>query len=518
MTTTTTITAEEVGDDDDDEGPGCRAPFTQPHQDRDHKKLRVCRTLQQWAAIGVEKLYDALDARDGGRFANATSLACAAEKLLRLVTDRLPPSFDDGASYRHQTLGPELAAFDLVGGQTSGGEADNATTDLLIGTRTVRSFRRAADAPANTNHTLIATYIVARVLERSLSEISTERAQEGVVELLWPVAGAISAFDKTGLPGDSLCAMADQQTNLQAFDATRALPCLGPLDFATVADHFDRCHEFPSSRLRRYDNLQATSCCSTIVLMADITDKGNGTRFEPRRESLGYVAHYRSRCTFEAIFAAENSTLGNSTAPNNSTSAGNSTLPNNLVFDPHIETDLVARIAAIDLCLDVLATTSIDTNVTASNSTGNGTTGGNTTVAGFAGGLAVWWRAPREGIPITLAPGESRCVGGERPGEQCSVASECGDGRTCRLKPGTTQAFCYDRFAWSESEPCIYANELTECPYGYCYGAVDGHDGGAYPLLHTYRKNRCDSQNAVIVECPPDIMAWFDYPTLDSVQ
>jgi hypothetical protein len=477
-------------DDDDDggAGPGCQAPLQREHEDK-HKKQRICRTIQQWAAIGVEKLFDALDAFDDGRYSNATSLACAAEKLLRLVTARLPPLFDDGSSYRHQVFPAALAAFDILG---SGNSTNNNTdtNDLVIGTRTVRSFRRAAGASGN--HVLIATYIAARVLERSPDEIDTEKAQHGITQLLWPVSGAIAPFDKTSLPPQSLCAQADQTTNLVQFDSTRALPCLGPLDFAAVADEFSRCRSFPSQRIRRYDDLSPAGCCSTIVLMANIEDKGNGTRFEPRHESLGYVAHFDSSCTFEGLTA-------------NGTNSTN----------PLIEVELVARVAANDLCLDVVSVAMPD--VAPSNTTNDNTTTNATTLAD--GEAVRGWRAPREGIPITLAPGDSVCVGGERAGAQCSVESECGGGRTCRIKPGTKQAFCYDRYAWSESEPCIHAGDLTECPYGYCYGAADGHDGGAYPLLYAYRQDNCERQRPGPYEfCTPAVRNWFLHPNLDSVQ
>jgi hypothetical protein len=503
--------------DDDDHGHGgCVAPSTEPH-DRDHKQRRqqrTCRTLQAWAAIGVDKLYAAFDAFDAGNFTNATSYACVAEKLLRLVTARLPPVFDDGASYRHQVLPEKLAAFDMLSGSTSNATANNDTNDLLIGTRTVRSFRRAADA-STPNHTLIATYILARVLERSIDEAATEQAEGGTTELLWPLSGSLAPFDKTALPPQALCAVADQPTNLAPFQTSRILPCLGPLDFAAVADEFARCRSFPSSRIRRYDDLSAASCCSTVVLIADIDDKATGTRIEPRRESLGYVAHFRSPCTFEAIIAAAaNASNTTTTSPPPSNSTANST-----TFDPQIEAELVARVAASDLCIDVPSVSMPDVSPSSNASNATSANGGNTTTSGF-GGVARGWRPPREGVPITLAPGESRCVGGERAGGQCSMESECGVGRTCRVKPGSQRAFCYDRFAWSDDEPCIYADDATECPYGYCYGAADGHDGGAYPLLYAYREQNCgDRVRALDHEaCPPEVINWFEHPKLDSVQ
>jgi len=177
--------------------------------------------------------------------------------------------------------------------------------------------------------------------------------------------------------------------------------------------------------------------------------------------------------------------------------------------------------------MDVVATTTMDqfTPPTTDNSTmDNNTTttpSSNGTITTSNIGAAVtntWWRPPRDGLPMTLAPGESRCVGGERAGDVCSLASECGAGRTCRVKPGSDAAYCYDTFAWAESEPCIYAGKLTECPYGYCYGAADGHDGGTYPLLHVFRSKRCDAENAVIADCPDEVMNWFDHPTIDSIQ
>jgi len=609
---------EQADDDDDDNGRGCSPPSTNEHDHKHKKQQRVCRTLQAWAAIGIDKLYAGLDAFDARNFTNATSYACVAEKLLSLVTSRLPPVFDDGSSYRHQVLPAKLAAFDMLsGGGSSNATSNNDTNDLLVGMRTIRSFRRAADAPPGTNHSLIATYVLARVLERSIDETTTEEAQGGITQLLWPVSGSLSRFDKSALPPQTLCAQADQPTNLDAFDAARTLPCLGALDFGAVADEFKRCKSFPSSRIRRYDDLSAASCCSTIVLMADIDDKANGTRFEPRHESLGYVAHYRSSCTFEGITSANNSTsqptnngttpssnfvcpsntgaatlngtcaartvtgglclsatqcevfvfnstlnqtsqviCGNSSCstsvsapcscvvsptcllddpassnvdttvcvPSNTTSSTNSSsggsAPSNSVVDPQIEAHVVSRVAAPDLCLDVESVSMPDVPpANNNNSTGNSTTG-NTTTFAFGAAATRGWQPPREGVPITLAPGESRCVGGERAGAQCSLESECGAGRTCRIKPGTKLAFCYDRYAWSESEPCIYAGELTECPYGYCYGAADGHDGGAYPLLYAFREGNCGAPERAGAhdDCPAEVMRWFEHPNRDSVQ
>jgi hypothetical protein len=473
-------------DDDDDNDGGCHAPDTAPHAEK-HRESRVCHTLQQWSAIGIDKLYSAYDAFDAGNFTNATSLACVAELVLRLVTERLPPTFDDGASYRHRVFPAKLAAFDMLG-------LNNDTNDLIVGTRTVRSFRRAPDA-AGKNHTLIATYIVARVLQRSIDEADAEQQLGGTTQLLWPLAGVIAPFDRTGLPPKSVCSVNGAASNLGANDSAALLPNISVLhDFAAVSDEFKRCSSFPDHRLRRYDSLLPGGCCSTVVLMTDIDDHANGTRIEPRRESLGYVAHYQSKLVFEDV---------------NASSA-----------DPLIEKFLIARVAAPDLCNDVASVSMPDVPPSTGNSSFNSTSfGGRVALAGTVGS-STHWRAPREGLPITLPPGESRCVGGEKPGAVCSMQSECGKGRTCKVKPGAAApitAYCYDRFGWQEDEPCVFDGELTECPYGYCYGAADGHEGGAYPLLYYYQS--CyDPLTNDADECDEEMVNWFKYPALDSIQ
>jgi hypothetical protein len=485
-------------DDDDDNGSGvggCPAPDAVPHAEK-HRDSRVCRTLQQWAAIGLDKLYSAYDAYDAGNYTNATSFACVAELVLRLVVDRLPPSFDDGASYRHVVFPAKLAAFNMLG---IGNSSD--TNDLIVGTRTVRSFRRDAGS-SNSNHTLIATYIVARVLERSVDEADTERQLGGITELLWPVAGFLASFDKTGLSPKTICSINGVQSNLGSNDSAALLPNLDVHhDVGAVSDDFLRCSSFPGSRTRRYDNLLPSSCCSTIVLMTDIDDRATGKRVEPRRESLGYIAHYRSSLVFENTNASS--------------------------VDPLIEKFLVARVAAPDLCNDVASVSSLDVPPPPSNSSTNSSSF-NTTSFGDRVSLVSGnhWRPPREGLPITLPPGESRCIGGEKAGTVCSMQSECGKGRTCKAKPGThpSASYCYDRFGWQESEPCVFEGELTECPYGYCYGAADGHDGGVYPLLYQYgqcfdpNNDSLEENTDDLDECSEEVLKWYEHPALDSIQ
>ncbi len=125
--------------------------------------------------------------------------------------------------------------------------------------------------------------------------------------------------------------------------------------------------------------------------------------------------------------------------------------------------------------------------------------------------------AEEKGVPLTLAPGESQCVGGERHGARCTMPNECGDGWACRRKPFTahTLAFCYDGDTWDEERTCAFADSDEECPFGECFGAINGNDGGAYPFFYFFAENNCSiaaaaESNAV---CRDEHVArWFNYP------
>jgi len=448
--------------------------------DSERSDHRVCHTLRRWAAIGIDKLGKAHDSDQAGDAVSTTTYACAAEQMLGMVNDRFRSPFVDSlragkVSFRHQTYAGTNVAFSL--------EGDPNVTDLTFTTRTTRSFRRwhsDNDADDTVSHTLVGTFLSVGAATLSADEQQLEATTHGTVQLLWPVAGIIEPFDNSALPPQSVCSVGQIDSNLATTFST-TLPQLGRRDFAAAAE-FEACDRFPSNHPapRHYNDLLPSGFGSMVVVVADVDPSTDG-------RAVAYVAHVGSVTAFEA-------------------SPG----------DPGIGASLVARVAASDTCTDTLGAATlveiVNVNTTTTNSTSNSTT------ASFGGGSVI--RQPRAGVPMTLAPGESVCVGGENQGRTCSVESECGAGRTCRVKPGTGAAYCHDRFAWNEDEPCALVGEANECPYGYCYGAVDGHEGGAYPLLFVWRDSHCDSPTEAIIEdCAlEEVRNWQAYPTPDSVQ
>lgn len=440
------------------------------------KHEQVCRTLRAWSALGIEKLNLALGAFDSGNFADATSFACVAEQLLELVNSRLHSPFIDSyksgdARYQHQALPASLVNFALD---------EPEVPSVTIETRTLRSYRRWD----TTNYTLIATFVLVGTTSMSEEERNIEKEVNGQIQLLWPVSGVVLPFDKSSLPEQNICSVDTVESELA--DSVAPLAELGSSDFGVAVDQYRTCRQFPGqtefSAVRHYDELSPTSSCGMIVVSANLMPASD-------LSSLAYVAHGFSSATFEELPA-----------------------------DPKIETKLVVRVASANQCTDTLGT-AMPANPTPPSPPANVTA-----IASLFGAPTLRrWREPRPGVPMTLAPGESVCIGGDLAGVECSVESECGTGRTCRTMPGTQgRAYCFDRtrFVWFEQEPCALADGETECPYGYCYGAVDGHEGGAYPLLHVWREAHCDaSDGSAGDECNVDeVRQWYLYPTRDSVQ
>lgn len=127
--------------------------------------------------------------------------------------------------------------------------------------------------------------------------------------------------------------------------------------------------------------------------------------------------------------------------------------------------------------------------------------------------------AQERGVPLTLAPGESQCVGGERHSARCSMPSECGGaGWACRRIPFAPRsaAYCYDGDDWHTERPCAFADEDEECPFGECFGAVNGNDGGAYPFFYFFVENNCSTASAAAdnAVCRDEHVArWYNYPS-----
>jgi hypothetical protein len=308
-----------------------------------------------------------------------------------------------------------------------------------------RSYRRCPGTCGN--HTLIATVVTVDVA-------TSTHPTDGTYQLLWPIAGTLPPFDKSHLPPFSQCALITAQTNLPSPTSAWRLNQLGADDYARVAQGFVRCDGLPrNGHVRGTYNLRPNQCCNALTLIDDLEASA---RLSPSNNdstpfSFAYVVHVNSPYTYEA-----------GPAPINAQAA------------------FVVRRATNDRqCVDATGTV--------------------TAVAALA-------HADRA-KPLTLAPGESRCVGGDDAGKPCDAPNACGAGLACRVRPGANGAFCFDGVGWNSAMPCQVRG--AQCAYGECYGAVSGDAGGQFPYLHVWQSNSCDDPVAATQLCAdPRVREW----------
>lgn len=431
--------------------PGCCVACNQalePNADPPSQvETRVCRSIRQWIAIALNKLEQARDFYDAQDYENAISYACAAEYILSLVIPQLPADFSGlVATYRHIIGAVKTAAFDPQ-------EDGVASNDLHVAIRTIQSFRKLQSESV---HSLVATYSTVTVLQHLLDS-------DGQDQLLWPISGSISSFANTHLSPTNQCFQLDATDDMLAQDdINRRLPDLGDLDYAVVVDAFVRCDAFPrAGNVRRVNDLSFKSCCNTLALVEDLDHAAKLLQDDanPTVVSFVYVAHRLSVVNYEAT-------------------------PTRNV---HIEESLLMRIATTTECRDFEPSS----------------------ITSLALTKAIL--AAPAGIPLTLAPGQSQCVGGDRAGMSCSRHNECGAGLTCKRRKRNSDditAYCFDGAWWNEAMPCSQDEAVNQCPYGECFGAIDGKDSG---LAHVWKVNNCDDPELATPLCQDQsLVAWFD--------
>lgn len=317
-------------------------------------------------------------------------------------------------------------------------------TDVVVSTQTIQSFRDCT-TPVCRNHALVATYTV--------YSAHTAGLPPGTHQLLWPIGGRVGNFDRTGLPVGH-CSLAEAETtHVPADDPALRLSTLGHLDFARVIPSFQLCGGFPCAGcVRTFNDLSPARCCNTLPIMPNI-----GAAAQPVDDgfvatSTSYVAHYRSAVTYES----------------------------QPTRDVRVDLKLLVRVAAADMCVDydVLATTPASALFNTTNRI------------------------------ATLAPGESKCIGGSASGQLCTERNACGTGMACTARPGGG-TYCFDGSWWNAAMPCSGA----QCPFGECYGAVSGDEGGAYPYLHVWNENHCDNPLLATSICQDErVREWYNTP------
>jgi hypothetical protein len=429
----------------------------------------ISRSARQWLSIGVAYLEFAIQQSQHnnamGQPLNTASqiYSCAAELMLRTVRTHLQSIDTSGlgavfaaGEYRHTYTQLLSLKFGDVGlGVVSPG----------VNMRTVQSFRRQLGA-SDTNHYLVATWSTYEIID-----LVTPVRGNVVTQLLWPITGAVASFGHTDLPTSNQCAELNTPSQLNGAiqQSDYKFRDLSSTDIAVVVDTFIRCDGFPRPGcVKRYNVLRQSLATNTLVLIANIEAPYLiQSATNPNVTSFSYIAHRSMSVTLENPSAA-----------------------------PLNTNKLVLRTATQSLCEDDIATA----------------------IATLSVEFVAAYRKPLPGIPFTLSVGQSVCVGGEHSGQNCTMQNDCGENMACRKKPfsKTRNGFCFDGQGWNMAMPCdLPPAGHTTCPYGHCYGQIDGHPGGAYPKLDAWNNANCDNKHAN--EDAACAQPWYLHAHADSV-
>lgn len=414
-----------------------------------------CRTIESWLDIAKWLLLDALEYTEQCEWDKATSAACAAEFLYRTINEwTLATYSSQSAKLRFINANARAQQrYTHINSplRTLTFNSTLFTTQLRV-VQSSRHCGTCADDSAEPVTSLL-------VYSRTTGDPDTL----ATTQLIWALSGVLSDFG-TLLPFDPAneCGLQHVHSNLPIFSSARRVPHLSPVDWATV-----RCDGAP----RETTDLRIESSCPTVLLFASL---GPGSP----DDELHSLAQLQLRDGFAPL------------AP--------------LAAAQLVEGALALRVATGTggECHDysLLLAASVYENCTAVEQP-----------------LSAISSEHQSQVPLTLAPGVSRCVGGTADGSECEALSECGVGLACRRKPFEPDdvAFCYDGITWHADKPCAFADEDASCPYGSCVGAVNGFDGGLFPMLHFHQESECGGEGAGGSACQHDAVAsWHKYPNL----
>jgi hypothetical protein len=276
-------------------------------------------------------------------------------------------------------------------------------------------------------------------------------------QLVWALSGVLADF-ATVLPFAPLneCGLQQISSNLAVFDPARRVPNLNAQDWATV-----RCDGESRTTL----DLRIDAVCPVVLLFASLGMAVVG-------DTQHSLAQVQLRTGFAALTPLDAALL----------------LERALAFRVATGTGSECRDYAL-----LLAENVYDDQCTV--------------VAPVLAG--------DDAVPLTLAPGTSVCVGGTADGEECSAKNECGVGFTCRRTPfNRAKALCYDGVTWHEDKPCAFTDTDASCPYGTCVGAINGLDGGRFPMLHFHKEADCATDASSPVCQHEAVAEWHKYPNL----
>ncbi len=444
-------------DDDDDDDDGKRKSTPKQHHKRSDIDKSACRKASSWLRIALEKLAGAFNATEHGDFESAASFSCVAELLFSRIAQRIDHLFDDDQLVFLNDAARDQQHYTFVNSTVRNATftPTGSNSTITVQLRAIEVVRTCGDQVFDENNTAPITAVLL------FSHFDGNATVKNTTQLVWAVAGTLPTFDITVAPVDptNFCARQHVASNLDLFNETREFPGLTSQDYAVVVG---------DGATRVYLDLQEAATCPLIVLLENM-------RTNVTEDSLTLL-QFRN-----GINALNSSAF--------------SALFNNSIF---------LRVADGDNCTDIPANFGNNTRA------GNGTSGNATALAHFG------FLRPLSGVPVTMPPSVSLCVGGDRAGAVCNQESECGAGWACRRKPFAPRhiAFCYDGSDWDETRPCAFADADDQCPYGECVGEANGMDGGAYPFLYFYKSNGCDdAASAIAAVCSePHVADWHAYP------
>lgn len=411
-----------------------------------------CRTIESWFMIAKKLLMSALLKTELCDYNGAASDACAADTVYTEINKWIAETYETQIDAL-QFINDDARAiqhYTHINSPVRRGTFEES--DFAPELRMVQSIRTCGHSHKHTNAT-VTSLIVYGSATGDPDILAT-------TQLIWALAGTLSDF-ATVLPfaPNNDCGLRKADTNLELFAPARQVPNLGPQDWATV-----RCDGEP----RITHDLRINAICPVVLLFAAL---GQSTPHD-----LFYsLAQVQIRSGFEALEPLAAAQL--------------------------LEAGTVLRVATGAQCEDfepVLFANVVDECEIAEQP------------------VQLTLQDSSIAVPLTLPPGASQCVGGAKDGQLCSSISECGAGFACRRKPFTPYnvAYCYDGYEWDTTKTCASADEDDPCPYGTCVGAVTGHDGGVYPMLHFHQEADCKTGAASDVCEHEAVVNWHKYPNL----
>lgn len=419
----------------------------------------ACRTIRSWIKIANEKLYKALNYFDSCDYENAISYACAADYIFSFVADYLvstqpvpPPRtyvFLDSTGRANQK-------FTHVNGK-----AQRISYTLRDASLFETSWRAVQSILSCTNSDPSITSNVTSLI--FVPNVLTEVTTDVDIQLFFAATGVVPGFKqlfKDVNPSND-CAMRDEQIDdIDAVDLDRRLEQLTLHDYAVV--------QYDGKEPRSYLNLGIQLTCPGITVLADIDPKS-------RKTSVTHVNLYHRAAVVDADeFASKTASA--------------------VVFID----------ASVDGCDAYISSGTLLNPACADKSA--------TAVGDVQAMVSSFTQLP-DGIPLTLAPDESRCVGGDRAGSRCTMESECEPGWSCQRKPFSPHdvAYCYNGEEFDMTQLCAFPGDDEECPNGACWGSANGNDGGAYPFYYFYTENDC-AQNTGDAVCRDErVSNWVNY-------